>query len=56
MTAFEKEKNGMKKIAFHLNCLARAGAERVVTNLSAQFAAEGYEVVKNMSWTAGCAA
>ena len=50
MTAFEKEKNGMKKIAFHLNCLARAGAERVVTNLSAQFAAEGYEVVIATEW------
>ncbi|MFR3250011.1 MAG: glycosyltransferase [Eisenbergiella sp.] len=40
----------MKKIAFHLNCLARAGAERVVTNLSAQFAAEGYEVVIATEW------
>lgn len=40
----------MKKIAFHLNCLARAGAERVVTNLSAQFAQAGYEVVIATEW------
>ena len=35
----------MKKIMFHLNCLEQGGAERVVTNLSNQFAIEGYEVV-----------
>lgn len=40
----------MKKIAFHLNCLARAGAERVVTNLAAQFAAAGYEVTVATEW------
>ena len=40
----------MKKIAFHLNCLAMGGAERVVTNLSAQFAAEGYEVTVATEW------
>ena len=40
----------MHKIAFHLNCLARAGAERVVTNLAAQFAQEGYEVVIATEW------
>ncbi len=40
----------MKKIAFHLNCMARAGAERVVSNLSAQFAREGYEVIVATEW------
>lgn len=35
----------MHKIVFHLNCLEQGGAERVVTNLSAQFAKEGYEVL-----------
>ena len=40
----------MKKIVFHLNCLAMGGAERVVTNLSAQFAAEGYEVIVATQW------
>ena len=40
----------MHKIAFHLNCLARAGAERVVTNLAAQFAEEGYEVIIATEW------
>ena len=40
----------MQKIAFHLNCLARAGAERVVTNLAAQFVQEGYEVVIATEW------
>ena len=34
----------MKRIVFHLNCLERGGAERVVTNLSGQFAEHGYEV------------
>lgn len=40
----------MKKIVFHLNCLAMGGAERVVTNLSAQFAEEGYEVIVATEW------
>lgn len=40
----------MKKIAFHLNCLARGGAERVVSNLSAQFAEEGYDVTVATEW------
>lgn len=34
-----------RKIAFHLNNLEQGGAERVVTNLAAQFAKEGYEVL-----------
>lgn len=41
---------GMKKIVFHLNCLERGGAERVVTNLSEQFAAHGYEVYIATEW------
>lgn len=40
----------VKKIAFHLNCLAIGGAERVVSNLAAQFAEEGYEVVVATEW------
>lgn len=40
----------MKRIAFHLNCLARGGAERVVSNLANQFAAEGYEVYIATEW------
>lgn len=34
----------MKRIVFHVNSLERGGAERVVTNLSGQFAQHGYEV------------
>ena len=41
----------MKKIVFHLNCLERGGAERVVTTLSGQFAAHGYEVYIATEWT-----
>lgn len=40
----------MKKIVFHLNCLERGGAERVVTNLSGQFAEHGYEVYIATEW------
>lgn len=40
----------MKKIAFHLNCLEQGGAERVVSNLANQFAAEGYEVLVATEW------
>lgn len=40
----------MKKIAFHLNCLAIGGAERVVANLAEQFASEGYDVVIATEW------
>lgn len=38
------------KIVFHLNCLERGGAERVVTTLSGQFAAHGYEVYIATEW------
>lgn len=41
----------MKKIVFHLNCLERGGAERVVTTLSGQFAAHGYKVYIATEWT-----
>ena len=34
----------MKKIVFHIQCLERGGAERVVTNLAGQFVNHGYEV------------
>ena len=44
-------KCAMKKIVFHLNCLERGGAERVVTTLSGQFAAHGYEVYIATEWT-----
>ena len=40
----------MQKIAFHLNCLERGGAERVVTNLANRFAEEGYEVYVTVEW------
>ena len=40
----------MKKIAFHLNCLERGGAERVVTNLANRFAEEGYDVYVTVEW------
>lgn len=40
----------MKKIAFHLNSLERGGAERVVSNLAEQFAANGYEVFIATEW------
>lgn len=38
------------KILFHLNCLERGGAERVVANLSGQFAEHGYEVYIATEW------
>lgn len=40
----------MKTIAFHLNCLCQGGAERVVSNLANQFAAEGYKVYVATEW------
>lgn len=40
----------MNRIAFHLNCLARGGAERVVSNLANQFSAQGYEVYIATEW------
>lgn len=41
----------MKKIVFHLNCLERGGAERVVTTLAGQFVSHGYEVCIMTEWT-----
>lgn len=35
----------MKKILFHLHSLGLGGAERVVVNLSEQFAGDGYQVI-----------
>lgn len=40
----------MRKIMFHLNCLERGGAERVVTNLSNQFCKEGDEILVATQW------
>lgn len=40
----------MKRIVFHLNCLERGGAERVVATLSGQFAEHGYEVYIATEW------
>ena len=40
----------MRKIMFHLNCLERGGAERVVTNLSNQFCKEGDEIIVATQW------
>lgn len=40
----------MKKIVFHLNCLERGGAERVVSNLAGQFVEHGYEVYIATEW------
>lgn len=34
----------MKKIVFHIQCLEKGGAERVVSNLAGQFVNHGYEV------------
>ncbi len=40
----------MKKVAFHLNCLAYGGTERVVSNLANRFAKEGYETIVATEW------
>lgn len=40
----------MKRIVFHLNCLERGGAERVVSNLAGQFVSNGYEVYIATEW------
>ncbi|MDE7268167.1 MAG: glycosyltransferase [Lachnospiraceae bacterium] len=40
----------MRKILFHLNCLERGGAERVVATLSGQFVKNGYEVLIATEW------
>lgn len=42
----------MRKIVFHINSLEQGGAERVITNLAHQFAAEGYEVYIATEWYA----
>ena len=42
----------MPKIIFHLNCLEQGGAERVVTNLSGQFAQDGFDVIIATEWEA----
>lgn len=38
------------KIAFHLNCLAQGGAERVVSNLSNTFVKDDIEVIVATEW------
>ncbi|SHI03535.1 Glycosyltransferase involved in cell wall bisynthesis [Butyrivibrio fibrisolvens DSM 3071] len=40
----------MRTIAFHLNCLVKGGAERVVSNLANKFAQEGYKVYVATEW------
>lgn len=40
----------MKRIVFHLNCLERGGAERVVVTLAGQFVSHGYEVYIATEW------
>lgn len=40
----------MRKVVFHLNCMERGGAERVVANLSEQFASHGYKVYIATEW------
>lgn len=40
----------MNRIVFHLNCLERGGAERVVSVLAGQFAEWGYEVYIATEW------
>lgn len=40
----------MRKIVFHLNSMERGGAERVVANLSEQFAAHAYKVYIATEW------
>lgn len=40
----------MNKIMFHLNCLERGGAERVVSNLANHLVKEGYEIIVATEW------
>lgn len=40
----------VRKIMFHLNCLGRGGAERVVSLLSGKFAEDDYQVVIATEW------
>ncbi len=46
----QKRLRNMKRIVFHLNCMERGGAERVVATLSGQFAEHGYEVYIATEW------
>lgn len=46
----QKRLRDMERIVFHLNCLERGGAERVVATLSGQFAEHGYEVYIATEW------
>ena len=39
------------KIAFHLNCLERGGAERVASILAGRFACDGQDVTVATEWT-----
>ena len=39
------------KIAFHLNCLERGGAERVASILAGRFAKDGQDVTMATEWT-----
>ncbi len=41
----------LKKVMFHLNTLERGGMERVVVNLSEQFALSGIETIVATEWT-----
>lgn len=38
------------KILFHLNCLEKGGAERVITNLSGELARMGHDVIVATEW------
>lgn len=40
----------MNKIMFHLNCLERGGAERVVSNLANHLVNEGYDIIVATEW------
>lgn len=40
----------MSKIVFHINSLEQGGAERVVSNLAAQFVQDGYNVLIATEW------
>ena len=44
--------NNMKRIMFYINVIDGGGAERVMTNLSSQFADNGYQVTFVTSYPA----
>lgn len=50
MTERKPEVTKPLRIAFHLNCLERGGAERVVSVLSGEFVKRGYEVYIATEW------